>query len=130
MAWAALLDAPDKVEACDPPAFAPPVSARPRQLSVTQIETWLRDPYAIYATKILRLYALKPLGEDPNGSHFGNEVHTAIERFTRDWPSELPEEPYEKLLAYGHDALSPLFFNASVRALWWPRFKRIAGVAY
>mgnify|MGYP003640710373 FL=1 len=37
------------------PAPKPPVSARPQRLSVTQIETWMRDPYAIYARHILRL---------------------------------------------------------------------------
>ena len=37
-----------------PAAPRPPLSARPRKLSVTQIETWLGDPYAIYARHILR----------------------------------------------------------------------------
>ena len=35
-----------------PPAPRPPVAARPRRLSVTEIETWLRDPYAIYARHV------------------------------------------------------------------------------
>ncbi len=43
-----------------PPAEPrPPLAARPRQLSVTQIETWLQDPYAIYARHILQLRALR-----------------------------------------------------------------------
>ena len=37
-----------------PARAAPPVEARPRRLSVTEIETWLRDPYAIYARHVLR----------------------------------------------------------------------------
>ena len=38
-------------------------AAPPARLSVTAIETWLRDPYAIHARHILKLVALKPLDE-------------------------------------------------------------------
>ncbi len=44
-----------------PPRPCPPRSARPRRLSVTEIETWLRDPYGIYARHVLGLRALEPL---------------------------------------------------------------------
>ena len=44
-----------------PPAPKPAVAARPRRLSVTEIETWLRDPYAIYARHVLKLRPLDPL---------------------------------------------------------------------
>ena len=37
------------------PAPKPPLALRPEQLSVTRIETLRRDPYAIYAERILRL---------------------------------------------------------------------------
>ena len=36
------------------PEPTPPVAARPRRLSVTEIETLVRDPYAIYARHVLR----------------------------------------------------------------------------
>src|SRR3546814_5814592 len=39
----------------------PPAAARPRQLSVTRIETWMGDPYALYAREILHLRPLDPL---------------------------------------------------------------------
>ena len=38
-----------------PPRPCPPVALRPRRLWVTEIETWLRDPYAIHARHVLRL---------------------------------------------------------------------------
>ena len=45
-----------------PPRPCPPVDARPRQLSVTAIETWLRDPYAIHARHILKLRRAEAAG--------------------------------------------------------------------
>jgi ATP-dependent helicase/nuclease subunit B len=36
------------------PSPRPPVAARPRSLSVTEIKTLIRDPYAIYARHVLR----------------------------------------------------------------------------
>ncbi len=63
MADPAILSAVQQLDAASyeplPPAEAyPPLSARPRRLSVTQIETWLADPYAVYARHILGLKAL------------------------------------------------------------------------
>ena len=53
----------------------PPVALRPRRLSVTAIETWLADPYAIHARYILRLEALKPLEEATDAADYGALVH-------------------------------------------------------
>ena len=41
------------------PEPKPARDARPTSLSVTEIETWLRDPYSIYARHILRLAAAR-----------------------------------------------------------------------
>src|SRR5690606_16518559 len=43
LAWAAELDRPEAVRPVAPPEPRPPVRARPRKLSVTQVETWMRD---------------------------------------------------------------------------------------
>ncbi len=52
---AELIDRAEGYWPLPPPEPRPPLAARPRKLSVTQIETWLRDPYAIYARHILGL---------------------------------------------------------------------------
>ena len=49
------------LEQARPPMPKPPTEARPRKLSVTEIETWLRDPYAIYAKHVLKLKPWDPL---------------------------------------------------------------------
>ncbi|HEY4352212.1 MAG TPA: double-strand break repair protein AddB, partial [Paraburkholderia sp.] len=47
------LDHPTVVEPVAQPAPKPPVELRPLQMSVTEIEDWLRDPYTIFAKRIL-----------------------------------------------------------------------------
>ena len=55
-----------------PPRPCPPVALRPRRMSVTEIETWLRDPYAIYARHVLRLNSLRPLDEATDAADYGS----------------------------------------------------------
>lgn len=63
-AWLALagrLAAPgDPVPAARRPAPRPPAAARPRRLSVSNIEKLTRDPYSVYAARVLGLYPLEP----------------------------------------------------------------------
>ncbi|MDP6951932.1 MAG: double-strand break repair protein AddB, partial [Alphaproteobacteria bacterium] len=62
MQWHTALDMPDEPpRPLAPPEPCPPVAARPRKLSVTRIERWMRDPYDIYARHILGLSPLDPI---------------------------------------------------------------------
>jgi len=103
----------------------PPLSARPRKLSVTQIETWLRDPYAIYARHILQLKALEELDADPGRADLGICVHEALAEFVRRFPRELPEDAAARLLAIGRKSFGPVLSRPGAWAFWWPRFERI-----
>ncbi|MFX5562616.1 hypothetical protein ABTD73_19380, partial [Acinetobacter baumannii] len=55
------LDRPAESRPVLRPSPAPPLELRPARLPVTAIETWLRDPYAIYAQHVLKLSALDGL---------------------------------------------------------------------
>ncbi|MBV8593151.1 MAG: double-strand break repair protein AddB, partial [Caulobacteraceae bacterium] len=98
IAWARALDAP----LADPPeslrtapraSYAPPVAVRPRRLPVTEIERWTRDPYAVYARRILGLRPLDRPDEAMDAAVRGSAVHKAIEDFTRAYPDGLPDHP-------------------------------------
>ncbi len=108
------------------PAPRPPVAARPRELSVTRIETWMRDPYAIYAERILRLRALDPIDADPGAAERGMFVHEALHRFLRAFPDALPPDARDRVVAFGREAFGPALDQPGVWAFWWPRFERIA----
>lgn len=125
-AWQGQLDVPAQTETPAPPAPRPPLSARPRKLSVTRIEIWMRDPYAIYARYILGLKPLDPLDADPGAADRGTAVHRALDAFVRQYPEALPDDALPALLAAGRDAFGPMLSRPGVRAFWWPRFERIA----
>jgi ATP-dependent helicase/nuclease subunit B len=104
----------------------PPLAARPRQLSVTQMETWIRDPYAIYARHILHLEALEELDADPGRAELGMRVHDALAKFIKRYPRGLPLFADEELIAIGRECFGPILSRPGVWAFWWPRFRRIA----
>ena len=82
--WARALDEPERVRPAPKPEPRPPAEARLKRISVTQVETLIRDPYAVYARRILRLEALKPIGAEAGAAERGTAIHKAIERFKDD----------------------------------------------
>jgi len=107
------------------PEPRPPLTARPRRLSVTQIETWLRDPYAIYARHILELEPLDELDADPDRADLGIAIHRALDEFVHRHPRELPSEAEAELLQIGRAHFGALLSRPGAWAFWWPRFERI-----
>ena len=112
--------------AVERPAPRPPVAARPRRLSVTEIETWMRDPYAVYARHVLGLAALDPIDADPGAADYGSLVHRALERFTEAQPGPLPADAEARLLAIGAEVFAPALARPGLWAFWWPRFRSVA----
>lgn len=108
------------------PEPRPPVAARPRKLSVTRVEAWMRDPYTIYAQKILNLKPLDPLEMEPGMAERGTFIHDALEEFVKAYPHDVPVDAEAQLLTIGEQSFGAALAQPSVRAFWWPRFRRIA----
>ena len=86
IAWARGLDAGPPQKFAARPNPAPPLEYRPTRFSVTEIETLRRDPYAVYARRILALAPLDPLLRDPGASERGTLFHDIMRRFTETCP--------------------------------------------
>jgi ATP-dependent helicase/nuclease subunit B len=121
------LDRPDKVQPIPQPEPKPPRATRPLKLSVTAIEDWLRDPYTIYAKYILKLEALDPVDMPLSAADRGSAIHDALGEFTKEYAAKLPDDPARVLKQIGEKYFAPLMEHPEARALWWPRFQRIAG---
>jgi ATP-dependent helicase/nuclease subunit B len=124
--WARALDHAKQVVPIKRPRPCPPLSARPTQLSVTEIEHWLRDPYTIYAKHILKLLPIDAVDTPPGARDRGTVIHGAIGDFTALFAQGLPPDPLAALLRLGEEKFAPLQDYPEARAFWWPRFQRIA----
>jgi ATP-dependent helicase/nuclease subunit B len=124
--WSEALHAPGPPQPVAQPAPRPALPLRPRRLSVTEIETWVRDPYSIYARHILKLEPLERIDADVDAAERGQFIHTALDTFVREFPAELPARAVEILLRHGEVAFGDRLAKPEVRAFWWPRFERIA----
>ncbi|MEQ1755367.1 MAG: double-strand break repair protein AddB [Micropepsaceae bacterium] len=115
-------------KAIEPPAPTPPVAARPRELPVTDVERWVRDPYALYAKRVLDLKKLDAIDEAPGAADRGSVIHKALEHFVQRYPKELPadDEAMRQILELGRAAFGELLEQPGVRSIWWPRFERVA----
>jgi ATP-dependent helicase/nuclease subunit B len=104
------------------PAPRPPVEIRPKRLSVTEIETWLRDPYAIYAKHVLGLRPLDALDEPIGPLERGTALHRAMELFIDKYRDGLPDDAVERLVAIADQVFADAGIPKAALALWRPRF--------
>ena len=124
--FAGEIDRPVKIKPVERPEPRPPRATRPLKLSVTAIEDWLRDPYTIYAKYILRLAPLDPVDMPLSAADRGSAIHEALGEFTKTFADALPAQPALALRGIGEKFFAPLMERPEARALWWPRFQRIA----
>ncbi|THD73167.1 MAG: double-strand break repair protein AddB [Bradyrhizobium sp.] len=124
--YAGAIDQPAEVKPIEQPQPKPPRETRPTRLSVTAIEDWLRDPYTIYARHILKLDPLDPVDMPLSAADRGSAIHEALGEFTREYANALPADIVGELRRIGEKHFAPLMEKPEARALWWPRFQRIA----
>jgi len=125
-AWYQGLDKPEELIDIKAPQPRPPLSVRPRHLSVTRIELWMQDPYSLYANKILRLKKLDQLDQAPDALDKGIIVHDILEDFMSRYKDTLPDDSEQRLIEIGENYFARVIDKPTVRAFWWPRFKQIA----
>ncbi len=115
-AWLRAIDDGGVAEPAPRPAPAPPVAARPKALSVTEVDRLKADPYAFYARRMLRLMPLDPVDADPSAAWRGTAVHAVLQRWF-----ELDGCAPEKLRARAEAMLIDERTHPMMRALWQPR---------
>ena len=113
-AWARALDAPRIVAPAPRPNPKPAAKdLRIASLSVTDVEHLVRDPYAIFAKRILGLTRKDSIGLRPGPAERGSAAHDALEKFQK--LAEANASP-EALLDCLDDALAAAGFAPERRA--------------
>ena len=92
LAWARNLDVAGDYRPAKRPAPTPPLADRPRRMAVTRIEALTRDPYAVWARDILRLYPLDRPDQAIDARARGTAIHRAFEVFVINHPGPVPED--------------------------------------
>lgn len=124
--WVDAIDLPAALDLPSRPKPKPPALLRPRKLSVTEIRTLRRMPYAVYAKHVLKLRELDPLDPEPEAADFGKIVHASVEQLAKEW-AEIPlADPRARLLQIGRENFGPLLDQPGVASFWWLRFERLA----
>jgi ATP-dependent helicase/nuclease subunit B len=127
LALARALDQPgEEPRPAEKPTPRPPVAARPTRLAVTDVEHLVRDPYTIYAKHILKLFPLEEIDADPGAAERGRVLHEALAHFAKEFPGALPKDALRELIKAGEKAFEPYRDFPGTKAVWWPRFQRVA----
>ncbi|WP_297970142.1 double-strand break repair protein AddB, partial [uncultured Amaricoccus sp.] len=124
---AARLDLPAaRVPPARRPAPRPPAAARPGELPVTDVERLVRDPYAVYARRVLRLRRLDPPGRKPDALARGTAIHKALDDFVTATEAGLPEDAARVFAETVRAALATEAPWPAVNAIWTARLHRAA----
>ena len=75
---------------------------------------------------ILKLDPLDPVDMPLSAADRGSAIHDALGEFTKEYANALPDDPAGVLRGIGEKYFAPLMERPEARALWWPRFQRIA----
>lgn len=108
------------------PAPVPKPQHKPKRLSVTKIETLLKDPYAIYAGSILKLHKLDPLEKQVDAAERGTLLHAILERFIRQYPDVLPADIAGTLKTIAEEELTNFNDNSDFQRYWRSRFETLS----
>src|SRR6185312_2734927 len=105
LGWARMRDHAQRLPRIRAPEPRPAIELRPRKMSVTRIEAWLKNPYEIFARDILKLEKLPTLGANPDAALRGSVVHDIMSRFAQRFPDQLPAEAQSELMGIANALL-------------------------
>lgn len=126
--WARAIVAPDRFRPVLPPEPRPPAAARPSAFAITEIKTLRRDPYAIFAKRVLGLRPLEPVDADTGAREMGLLFHKIFEDFARSFPDRLPEDAGRALNDQADARFRATALAPELDLLWRRRFARAAQV--
>ncbi|MBM3520382.1 MAG: double-strand break repair protein AddB, partial [Alphaproteobacteria bacterium] len=108
------------------PEPRPRADIQPKKISVSQVETLIRDPYQIYGRKILRLEPREVARYRPQASLKGQIFHAIVEDFLSEKSRGHVPDAHSALLRLGRKHFGRLAAMPEIAAFWWASFEAAA----
>ena len=124
--WAAMIDEGEDQKPAQRPSPKPDKDLQPKSYSFSEVGRLRRDPYAIYARRILRLDPVDPFNRDPGVAERGTLYHAIIDRFVRDGHSPDTAEGWASMEAIIAELFDAEQLPAHIDSVWRPRFREVA----
>lgn len=106
------------------PEPMPPADLQPRNYSFSEVATLRRDPYAIYARRVLRLDALEPFLADPGPRERGTLYHAILEELVGKFQPAARDMATLRAIAERHFREAAL--PGATALIWRSRFEKAA----
>ncbi|KRB62991.1 double-strand break repair protein AddB [Rhizobium sp. Root708] len=124
--WANLIDQGDRQAPAQRPSPTPPREMQPKSYSFSEVGRLRRDPYAIYARRILRLDPVAPFNRDPGAAERGTLYHTIIDRFIREGHIAGTDDAADAMEHILNELFDMEQLPPHIDAVWRPRFREVA----
>ncbi|MCD2178528.1 double-strand break repair protein AddB [Rhizobium sp. C1] len=123
---ATLIDEGERQPLALRPEPKPDSNLIPIRYSFSEAGKLRRDPYAVYARRILRLDPVDPFNADPGPAERGTLYHAIIEAFVGEKIDPASEAATAALAALADRAFAEADLPAHIEATWRPRFDETA----
>lgn len=124
--WTSAIDAGENQPGARRPAPKPPAELQPRRYSFSEVGRLRRDPYSVYARRILKLDPLDPFNRDPGASERGTLYHAIIDRYTREGHKPGSPAAKEAMLRITHELFDAEQLPPHIDRVWRPRFLEVS----
>ncbi|MEM6463038.1 MAG: double-strand break repair protein AddB [Pseudomonadota bacterium] len=123
--WAATLDQHAEMPLASRPEPKPPADMQPKRYSFSEVRTLRRDPYAVYARRILRLDPPEMLVGEPGAAERGTLYHRILERYIRSGPDLCAPDAADRLRTLADIEFRRETLPAHVKLIWRMHFEEI-----
>ncbi len=124
--WMRMLDEGGRQPLADRPQPKPPAELQPRKYSFSEVTRLRRDPYSIYARRILRLQPIDPFNRDPEAAERGSLYHRIVERFVQGGFDPASREGHDAMVQLIDEAFEEEKLATHIDTIWRPRFQAVA----
>ncbi|SES43627.1 double-strand break repair protein AddB [Rhizobium sp. NFR03] len=123
--YAALLDTRPDTPLARRPEPKPDFALQPRRYSFSEVGRLRRDPYSIYARRILRLQPIDGFNADPGAAERGTIYHAIVERFAKSEVDPAGPEAQAVMQQLIDAAFDEQRLPVHIDVIWRPRFAAV-----